>query len=148
MPEIADLPHYTAALNVLTAVFLVLGYVFIRYRRRRAHRASMLAAVASSAAFLAVYLSYHFNSGFTPFSGNGPVRVLYFAVLVIHVAGSAVLVFLVPMVLVLALRERIEAHKRLARRTWPLWIFVSISGVAVYVMNVRLYPPLATALNG
>ncbi len=148
MPEIADLPHYTAALNTLTIVFLGLGYAFIRHRHRRAHRASMLAAVASSVAFLAVYLGYHFNSGFTPFSGNGPVRVLYFAVLVIHVAGSAVLVFLVPMVLVRALREKIEAHKRLARRTWPLWIFVSISGVAVYVMNVRLYPPLATAFNG
>ncbi len=148
MPEIADLPHYTASLNVLTAVFLGLGYAFIRNGNRRAHRASMLAAVASSVAFLAVYLTYHLNSGFTPFSGAGPVRVLYFAVLVIHVAGSAVLVFLVPMVLVLALRERIEAHKRLARRTWPLWIFVSISGIAVYVMNVRLYPPLTTAFNG
>ncbi len=148
MPEIAELPHYTASLNVLTTIFLGLGYAFIRNNRRRAHRALMLAALASSAVFLAVYLTYHFNSGFTPFSGKGPVRALYFAVLFIHVAGSAVLVFLVPVVFVRALRERFTAHKRLARLTWPLWIFASISGVAVYVMNVRLYPPLQTVFNG
>lgn len=148
MPEIADLPHYTAALNALTTVFLGLGYVFIRRRNSRAHRAFMLAAVASSGAFLAVYLTYHFNSGFTPFSGKGPVRALYFAVLIIHVAGSAALVFLAPVVLVRALRKRLKAHKRLARKAWPLWIFVSISGVAVYLMNVRLYPPLQTVFNG
>lgn len=147
MPEIADLPHYTAALNALTAVFLGIGYAFIRVGNRLAHRASMLAAVASSVAFLAVYLTYHLNSGFTPFGGEGPVRILYFAILIIHVAGSAVLVPMVPVVLIRALRDRLKAHKRLARWTWPLWIFVSISGVAVYVMNVRLYPPLQTTFN-
>lgn len=148
MPEIADLPHYTASLNVLTTIFLGLGYAFIRLHRRRAHRSMMLAAVASSVAFIAVYLTYHLNSGFTPFSGNGPVRILYFAVLIIHVAGSAILVFLVPVVLIRALRERFKVHKRLASKVWPLWIFASISGIAIYVMNVRLYPPLATVFNG
>jgi uncharacterized membrane protein YozB (DUF420 family) len=137
--SVADLPALNASLNGVAAVFLIAGYVFIRLRRIQAHRASMLAAVAASALFLISYVIYHANAGSKPFTGTGPVRVVYFFVLVTHIVLAAAIVPMVLMTLTRALRERFDRHAAIARRTLPLWLYVSVTGVVIYVMLYRLY---------
>ncbi len=129
-----DLPALNATLNALAATCLLVGYVLIRRGHRNAHRNAMVAALAFSAAFLASYLVYHYHVGSRPFTGQGPIRVVYFAVLITHVILATAIV---PMVLVTvsrALRGRFDRHRRIARWTWPLWMYVSVTGVVVYVM--------------
>jgi len=133
-----DLPTLNAVLNAACAFLLVAGWALIRRRRREAHRLAMLAALATSAAFLASYLVYHFEAGSVRFAGQGPIRVLYFAVLVSHTVLAAAIVPLVLLTVVRALRGRFEAHRAVARYTLPLWLWVSVSGVAVYWMLYRL----------
>ncbi len=140
MLAVADLPHVTASLNLITACLLTAGYVFIRQGRRQRHRVCMLGAVAASVLFLVVYLIYHANAGLARFGGEGLVRPVYFTILIAHVAMAIVITPLVPVTLYRALRGRFDRHRRLARWTWPLWIFVSVSGVVVYVMTIHLYP--------
>ena len=140
MPAVADLPHVTASLNLLAAVLLTAGYVSIRQGRRERHRACMLGAVTASVLFLIVYLIYHANSGLARFGGEGWIRPTYFTILAAHVVIAIVITPLVPMTLYRALRGRFDGHRRLARWTWPLWIYVSVSGVVVYVMAIHLYP--------
>ncbi len=140
MPAIADLTHVIAALNGTSVAFLVMGYVFIRRGAWRRHRACMISALATSAAFLVVYLIYKANSGFARFGGEGLVRPIYFSILTLHVIGAIAVVPLVPLTVWRAFRERFTAHKRIARWTWPLWIYVGVSGVIVYVMAIHLYP--------
>lgn len=137
---VTDLPHVIAALNALSVVLLVTGYVFIRRGEWRRHRACMLGALAVSAAFLVVYLIYKANSGFAKFGGEGLVRPVYFAILALHVMGAIAIVPLVPFTLFRALRRRFDRHRAIARWTWPLWLYVGVSGVVVYVMAVHLYP--------
>ncbi len=137
---ISLLPAVDATLNALSAVFLVLGFVFIRRRRIRAHRACMLSAVATSTLFLICYLTYHYFHGVTRFQGQGAIRPFYFALLGSHTAFAAAIVPMVVGTLYRALRERFEQHKRLARWTLPLWLYVSLTGVAVYWMLYHLYP--------
>lgn len=140
MLAVNDLPHVIALTNVATAVCLVVGYAMIRRGEVRRHRLAMLAALACSAAFLVVYVFYKANSGFAKFGGVGMIRPVYFTILTIHVLGAIAIVPLVPMLVVRALKGQFEEHRRLARRTWPLWMFVAVSGVVVYVMAVHLYP--------
>lgn len=135
-----DLPHVNAALNALSVVFLVVGYTFIRRGDWRRHRACMLAALAVSGAFLVTYVIYKANSGFAKFGGEGLVRPIYFTILVVHVMGAIALVPLVPVTVTRALRARFDRHRRIARITWPLWVYVGVSGVVVYLMAVHLYP--------
>lgn len=135
-----DLPHVNAALNALSVVFLVVGYTFIRRGDWRRHRACMLAALAVSGAFLVTYVIYKANSGFAKFGGEGLVRPIYFTILVVHVMGAIALVPLVPVTVTRALRARFDRHRRIARLTWPLWVYVGVSGVVVYLMAVHLYP--------
>ncbi|HXG53314.1 MAG TPA: DUF420 domain-containing protein [candidate division Zixibacteria bacterium] len=130
-----------AALNSLSAVFLVAGYYFIRSRNVSAHRFCMLAALAASALFLVSYLVYHYRVGSVPFKGEGAIRLVYFAILISHTILAAALVPLVGVTLVRALKERFGAHRRLARWTFPLWLYVSVTGVVVYWMLYRLSPP-------
>lgn len=137
---VTDLPHVIAVLNALSVVLLVTGYVFIRRGEWRRHRACMLGALAVSAAFLVVYLIYKANSGFAKFGGEGLVRPVYFAILVLHIMGAIAIVPLVPFTLFRALRRRFDRHRAIARWTWPLWVYVGVSGVVVYVMAVHLYP--------
>ncbi len=137
---IQDLPHVIAGLNALSVLCLGAGYAFIRRGDKTRHRALMLAALAASAAFLVVYVIYKLNSGFAKFGGEGAIRPIYFAILILHVAGAALLVPLVPMLVWRALSGQFERHRRLARFTWPLWMYVGISGVVVYVMAVHLFP--------
>lgn len=134
----SDLPTLNALLNATSALLLAGGYLLIRRGRRGAHRLAMLAAVTTSCLFLASYLTYHARVGSVRFSGEGPVRTVYFAVLASHTVLAAVIVPLVAMTLARALRGRFPSHRAIARLTLPLWIWVSVSGVVVYWMLYRL----------
>lgn len=140
MPEITTIPHINASLNALSVVFLSLGFVFIKNGNKTAHRAAMVGALLVSAVFLVFYVYYKLNSGFAKFGGEGFIRPVYFTILIIHVLGAIAIVPLVPMTVARAIKGNFERHKRLARWTWPTWMFVGISGVVVYWMAIRLYP--------
>lgn len=140
MISTSQLPDVNAALNSLSAVFLFAGYRFIRLKNRQAHRRCMLAAFSCSILFLISYLTYHFQVGSVPFKGQGGVRVVYFAILLTHTILAAVIVPLALITLVRALQERFDAHRRIARWTFPIWLYVSITGVIVYWMLYWLVP--------
>ncbi len=140
MLEIQDLTHVIAALNSATVISLGAGYAFIRHGDKRRHRASMITAIVLAAVFLVVYVIYKANAGFARFGGEGLIRPFYFSILFAHIQGAIAIVPLVPATLYRALKGRFEDHRRLARWTWPLWMYVGISGVVVYVMAVHLYP--------
>ena len=136
--SVTDLPALNAALNTLATVFLLTGYVFVRQRKIGAHRLCMLGALAASAAFLTSYVIYHANVGSRPFTGTGPIRIVYFAVLISHVLLATAIVPMVLMTVSRALAGRFDPHRRIARITWPLWMYVSITGVIVYLMLYRM----------
>ena len=133
------LPTLNALLNLTSAVLLSVGYVQIRRRRVSAHHRLMLAACVSSTFFLASYLVYHASAGSKSFAGHGFVRPLYFAILLTHVVLAALIVPMVLVTLTRALRGRFAEHARLARRTLPLWLYVSVTGVAIYLMLYVVY---------
>ena len=132
------LPSVNAALNTLSALLLVAGYLAIRQRRRRLHRNLMLTALGVSALFLVSYLVYHAEVGSVRFRGVGALRTLYFTVLISHSILAAVVPFLAIASAVLGLRGRLVRHRRLARWTLPLWLYVSVTGVVVYAMLYHL----------
>ena len=132
------LPTVNATLNAISGAFLLLGYVLIRRRRIDAHRNAMLGAFASSTLFLISYLIYHANVGSRPFTGVGPIRVVYFAVLISHVILAAAILPMAISTLSRGLRGRYAEHKRIARWTFPTWMYVSVTGVVVYVMLYRM----------
>jgi uncharacterized membrane protein YozB (DUF420 family) len=136
--SVSDLPGLNALLNTTAAILLAVGYRLALARRHDAHRRVMLAALGTSVAFLTSYLVYHAAVGSVRFTGQGVVRKVYFAVLISHTVLAAAIVPLVLVTVARALRGRFDAHRRLARVTLPLWIYVSVSGVAVYVMLYRL----------
>jgi uncharacterized membrane protein YozB (DUF420 family) len=136
--SVTDLPAVNASLNALSFVLLVTGYVFIRRGDRAKHKACMISALVVSALFLTSYVIYHLNVGSVPFRGTGWIRTLYFAVLVPHVILA---VAIVPLVIITASRgltARYDKHRRIARWTLPLWLYVSITGVIVYVMLYKM----------
>ncbi len=132
------LPVVNAALNGASGVFLLAGYVLIRRQRRAAHKACMLTAFALSSLFLVTYLIHHAQVGSVPFGGTGTLRTVYFAILIPHVLLAAALVPLALVTIRRAWTGRYPAHRRIARWTLPIWLYVSASGVAVYVMLYRL----------
>jgi uncharacterized membrane protein YozB (DUF420 family) len=136
--SVSDLPALNAALNGAATVFLVAGYVCIKARKIAAHRASMLAAVTASALFLVSYLVYHANAGSKPFEGTGPVRAVYFVILITHIVLAAAIVPMVLVTLARALRQRFDRHAAIARRTFPIWLYVSVTGVVIYLMLYRV----------
>lgn len=138
--EVRDLPAVNAALNGLATLLLIAGYALIKRRRETAHKRVMLAAFGTSVAFLACYLVYHFQVGSVRFAGPPPVRMVYLAILVSHVVLAAAVPFLALRTIYLGLRGRRQAHRRLARWTWPIWLYVSLTGVVIYVMLYHLYP--------
>jgi len=130
----AQLPAFNAALNSLSAVFLFAGYLFIRAKNREAHRACMLAAFFCSTLFLISYLVYHFQVGSVGFKGQGWIRPVYFTILITHTMLATAVVPLALITLVRAWRERFDAHRRIARWTLPIWLYVSVTGVVIYLM--------------
>ncbi len=132
--DITALPALNATLNATAAVLLATGYVMIRTRRVAAHRACMIAAFATSVLFLASYLVYHAGAGSRPFTGQGPVRRVYFAILISHIVLAAAVLPLSLVTLVRGLRGRYERHAAIARWTLPIWLYVSATGVVVYWM--------------
>ncbi|OFW34875.1 MAG: hypothetical protein A3J28_02140 [Acidobacteria bacterium RIFCSPLOWO2_12_FULL_60_22] len=132
------LPTLNAILNALSAIFLATGYVMIRQRRITAHKRCMVSALVTSSLFLVSYLTYHFQIGSKPFTGQGPIRTVYFSILLSHTTLAAVIVPLVVMTVRRAWKGNFERHARLARRTLPLWLYVSVTGVVVYWMLYRL----------
>ena len=138
MIEVTDLPAVNATLNAVASLFLLAGWRFIRRGDRRRHRASMLAALACSALFLASYLVYHAQAGSRPFTGTGPVRTVYFVVLITHVVLAAAIVPLATVTVVRALREHFDRHRAIARWTLPIWLYVSVTGVVVYFMLYQM----------
>ncbi|HEU4874514.1 MAG TPA: DUF420 domain-containing protein [Pyrinomonadaceae bacterium] len=134
------LPHVNACLNGTSAVLLFSGYLFIRSGNVAAHRACQLSALAVSILFLASYLTYHFNHGTTRFQGTGLARPIYFTVLTSHTILAMVIVPLVVLTFYRAFRQDFTRHRRIARITLPLWLYVSITGVIVYLMLYQIYP--------
>jgi putative membrane protein len=138
--EIADLPHLLAALNTMTALFLLAGYYFIRQKNRVAHKRCMVSALLLGVTFLAIYIYYHANAGLAKFGGEGTVRTIYFSILIVHIIMALFSMGLVPVTAFIALRGNFKRHARIARLTLPVWLFVSASGVVIYAMAVHLYP--------
>jgi uncharacterized membrane protein YozB (DUF420 family) len=139
-PQYAVFPGLDASLNGTSAVLLLIGRGLIKRGRMMAHRAVMITALISSSLFLASYLYYHWHVGSVHFQGQGWVRTLYFTILISH---TFLAVVIVPMIIVTfsrALRERYDRHRAIARWTYPLWLYVSVTGVVVYLMLYRLFP--------
>ena len=131
-------PTVNAALNLGSVVCLLNGYLSIRRGLRETHKRWMLAAFSCSVLFLASYLGYHFNVGSVSFQKQGPIRVAYFALLLTHTVLAAVVAPLAIATLNRGLGARFEAHRRIARVTFPLWIYVSLTGVIVYLMLYQM----------
>jgi putative membrane protein len=132
------LPAVNATLNAISTVFLTVGWLFIRQRQVDRHRRCMLGAFTTSALFLTSYVVYHANVGSVPFTGQGVIRVVYFTILITHVVLAAAILPLALITLSRALARRFDRHRKIARWTLPLWLYVSVTGVVIYVMLYQL----------
>lgn len=132
--DLSFMPGVNAVLNATSATFLLFGLAAIRNGRRELHKRLMVSAFAASAVFLIGYVFYHYAHGDTPFQGEGVTRAIYFAVLITHVLLSIVMLPMILGTFFLAARERFSAHKKLARWTLPIWLYVSVTGVVIYFM--------------
>lgn len=137
--SVSDLPALNAALNFTAAVLLTAGFYFIKQRRIQAHKRCMVAALFVSMAFLTSYVIYHYNVGSVPFKGQGWIRPVYFFILITHVILAIVIVPMVLPTAYLGLTSRFDKHVRIARKTFPLWMYVSVTGVVVYLMLYQIY---------
>ena len=147
MNVIHNLPALNANLNALSAVFIFIGWLFIKNSRTRAHIAAMTCALISSTLFLAGYIANHIlrHGIVTRFTAQGFVRPLYFTLLISHTILAVVVLPMVILTVVPALRARYDKHRRIARWTLPVWLYVSVTGVLVYLMLYRWFPPVALA---
>ena len=137
--SLSQLPALNAILNSASALLIILGYAFIRRRLIRAHRACMIGAFITSTLFLISYLTYHYHHPTTLFQGTGWIRPVSFFILFSHITLAVVIVPLVLITLSRALRGRFARHRRIARITFPLWMYVSVTGVIVYLMLYQLF---------
>ena len=135
---VADLPALNAVLNSTAAVLLCVGWFLIKRGRWKQHRAVMIAAFCTSVLFLISYLTYHAQVGSVRFTRQGPIRTVYFAILLTHTILAVVIVPLVLVTLSRGLTEKFDRHRAIARWTLPLWLYVSVTGVVVYLMLYRL----------
>ena len=135
---VSDLPALNASLNATSAVLLAAGWILIKRGRIQAHRNLLLAACTTSVLFLISYLIYHAQVGSVRFTKQGPIRMVYFTILLTHTVLAAAIVPMVLITLSRGLRARYDSHRRIARWTMPLWLYVSVTGVIVYVMLYRL----------
>lgn len=142
---VTTLPSINASLNALATVLLVTGYLLIKQRRETAHKWTMLAALATSAVFLTCYVVYHWQAGHTSFSGPPAVRALYLAILASHIILAATVPVLALVTIYHGLRDNRLKHRRIARWTLPIWLYVSVTGVVIYWMLYHLYPPNTAA---
>jgi uncharacterized membrane protein YozB (DUF420 family) len=138
MIALRDLPSLNALLNAISAVLLLTGYLLVRRGRRRAHQGVMLAAFAVSSLFLVSYVVYHFQAGTVRFQGAGGLRTLYLSILATHTVLAAAVPPLAVVTLTRGLRGRYASHRRIARWTLPVWLYVSVTGVVVYWMLYRM----------
>lgn len=136
--SVTDLPALNATLNAISFCLLVTGYVFIRRKQWRKHRACMIAALVTSGLFLTSYVIYHAQVGSVPFKGTGWIRTVYFGVLIPHVILAAAIVPPVLITVSRALSAKYDKHRRIARWTLPLWLYVSVTGVIVYLMLYQM----------
>jgi uncharacterized membrane protein YozB (DUF420 family) len=139
MIQLTDLPALNAALNGTSAIFLTVGYVLIRRRRIVLHKRCMLAALVTSTLFLVSYVIYHANTGSRPFNGTGSVRYLYFSILISHVLLAMTILPLALLTAARGLRAQYQRHVKIARWTLPVWLYVSVTGVVIYLMLYQLY---------
>lgn len=141
--SIEELPALNAALNACATVFLILGILLIKAGRKRGHIICMTIALIFSAAFLASYLVYHFNVGHVRFAGTGAVRTIYFLILFTHLPLAIINLPMIILTVIPALKSRYDKHKRLAKLTFPIWLYVSVTGVIIYFMCYQWFgPPL------
>jgi putative membrane protein len=137
--DVSILPKVNALINSTVSVLLLAGFGLIRQRRITAHRACMMAAFILSAVFLVSYVVYHSASEHTPFGGEGIVRTIYFTLLISHIVLAAIILPLVLFTLARAVNGRVEQHRKLAKWTFPIWLYVSVTGVIVYLMIAPYY---------
>ena len=137
--SVSSLPLVNALLNALATILLISGYVAIRRGQIQVHRALMISAFATSVLFLISYLIYHAQVGSRPFPGRGPIRAVYFTILISHIVLAAVIPPLAVVTLWQALRGRFDRHARIARWTLPLWLYVSVTGIIVYWMLYQMH---------
>ncbi len=138
MMDISLFPPVNASLNATSALLLILGYIFIKQRAITAHTMAMIAAFITSSVFLVFYLIYHYHHGSTRFQGQGGWRLVYFSILISHTILAVVQVPLILMTFFHALKGNFVKHVRLARITFPIWLYVSLTGVVVYWMLYRM----------
>jgi len=136
---ISTIPHILAVLNTLSAILVSVGYINIRKQNKTVHRACMISALVVSTVFMIFYLYYHAKIGYIPFAGEGDIRYLYFSLLASHVTLAAIAFPMVLITATLALRAKFNTHKRIARWTLPIWLYVSVSGVSIYIMSFHIY---------
>ena len=137
---LADLPVVNAGLNMLSTLFLTAGYILIRRGRQGAHRNCMIGALICSTAFLAGYLIYHAGAGRTVFRDPAWFRPIYLSLLLTHTVLAVVILPLVIMTVVRAIRGQFDRHKSIARWTWPAWLYVSVTGVLIYLLLYQIFP--------
>lgn len=137
---VSQLPAVNALLNLTATILLVAGYALIKQRRETAHKSAMLAAFAVSVVFLVCYLIYHQAAGHVPFTGPPTVRAIYLTILFSHIALAVLVPFLALATIYYGLKDDRPRHLRIARWTFPIWLYVSVTGVIVYVMLYLLYP--------
>ncbi|MCW8914935.1 MAG: DUF420 domain-containing protein [Magnetovibrio sp.] len=140
MIELTTIPHINAVLNSITVALLWMARKYAKADNTEAHKKAMIGALSVSVLFMAFYLTYHFNSGLAKFGGEGFIRPIYFTILIIHVVGAVLATPLVPMAVYFAIRDNRPAHKKTVKWAWPIWFFVALSGVVVYVMALQLWP--------
>ena len=136
--NLTDLPTLNAALNLTASILIAVGMIFIKRKNIQAHKNCMLAALGVSAAFLTSYLIYHFNVGSVPYTGQGWLRTVYFPLLISHIVLAIVILPMVLRTVFLGLKRRDAQHVKIAKFTFPAWMYVSVTGVIVYVMLYRL----------
>lgn len=141
---VTSLPAINASLNALATVLLIVGYVLIKWRQETAHKRTMLAAFATSVVFLACYLAYHFQTeAVTKFRGGQPMSYIYYTILITHVVLAAMVPVLAGLTIWWGYTDQRVRHVRLARWTFPIWLYVSITGVIIYLMLYQLYPAVS-----
>lgn len=138
MPTVSDLPTVNAVLNASSFVFLLLGFIMIKRGNRRAHRLAMLTALTFSLLFLISYLIYHSQVGSVRFTGQGTIRLVYFTILISHTILAVVIVPMVIITLRRAFKKTFTRHKQIARWLLPIWMYVSVTGVIIYLMLYHL----------